>query len=166
LIELLVVIAIISLLSTVVMSNLARARQKSRDAKRTQDMRAIQTALELYYTTNNGYPTTGGAWRSECNVWGGLAPNNVIPGLVPNYLGRMPSAPTMNKTTSRDCYLYRSNITDYVLLDHNALPGEISYAAYPSFIDPTRDGGANPCLVDNTNIWSWKISSSAVSRCW
>ncbi len=63
LIELLVVIAIISLLSTTVMASLNQARQKSRDAKRITDMKAIQTALEMYYNDNSGYPNPG--WGVE-----------------------------------------------------------------------------------------------------
>jgi len=57
LIELLVVIAIIGLLSTLSVVALNSARQKSRDAKRVADVKQIQTALELYYNDNNGYPS-------------------------------------------------------------------------------------------------------------
>jgi type II secretion system protein G len=56
LIELLVVIAIIGLLASIVLIALNSARQKSRDAKRIGDLRQIQTALELYYNDNGGYP--------------------------------------------------------------------------------------------------------------
>jgi general secretion pathway protein G len=57
LIELLVVIAIIGLLSTLAVVALGSARTKARDAKRLGDLRQIQTALELYYTDKNAYPT-------------------------------------------------------------------------------------------------------------
>ena len=57
LIELLVVIAIIGLLSTLAVVALNNARQKSRDAKRVSDIKQVQTALELYYNDENGYPT-------------------------------------------------------------------------------------------------------------
>jgi type II secretion system protein G len=56
LIELLVVIAIIGLLSTLAVVALNSARQKSRDSKRVADIKQIQTALELYFADNNGYP--------------------------------------------------------------------------------------------------------------
>ncbi len=58
LIELLVVIAIIGILSSVVLASLNSGRQKSRDARRISDVKQIQTALELYYSTCNVYPTT------------------------------------------------------------------------------------------------------------
>ncbi len=56
LIELLVVIAIIGLLSSVVLASMNSARKKSRDARRQQDLKSMQVALELYFDTNGGYP--------------------------------------------------------------------------------------------------------------
>ncbi|PIZ93362.1 MAG: hypothetical protein CO029_01735 [Candidatus Magasanikbacteria bacterium CG_4_9_14_0_2_um_filter_41_10] len=58
LIELLVVIAIIGLLSTLAVVALGSARSKANDAKRLSDIKQVQTALELFYTDNNAYPTT------------------------------------------------------------------------------------------------------------
>jgi prepilin-type N-terminal cleavage/methylation domain-containing protein len=56
LIELLVVIAIIGILSTLAIVALGTARQRSRDAKRVSDMRAVYTALELYNNDVGSYP--------------------------------------------------------------------------------------------------------------
>ena len=58
LIELLVVIAIIGLLSSVVLSSLNSAREKSRDARRLSDIKQLQTALELIFddTSPPEYP--------------------------------------------------------------------------------------------------------------
>jgi prepilin-type N-terminal cleavage/methylation domain-containing protein len=53
LIELLVVIAIIALLSTMAVVSLSNARQKARDSRRQGDLKAIQTAVELYKTSND-----------------------------------------------------------------------------------------------------------------
>ena len=61
LIELLVVIAIIGLLSTLAVVALSSAREKARDSKRLSDLKQIQTALELYYTDSNAYPTAATA---------------------------------------------------------------------------------------------------------
>ncbi|PJE64819.1 MAG: hypothetical protein COU90_00960 [Candidatus Ryanbacteria bacterium CG10_big_fil_rev_8_21_14_0_10_43_42] len=63
LIELLVVIAIIGLLASVVLASLNTARMRSRDARRLADLRQLQTALELYFDSNNGYP------NDSCNGW-------------------------------------------------------------------------------------------------
>lgn len=57
LIELLVVIAIIALLSSIVIGSLSSARVRARDSARISQVRQIQYALELYYSTNGVYPT-------------------------------------------------------------------------------------------------------------
>jgi len=58
LIELLVVVAIIGLLASIVLASLTTARQKGRDARRLADLKEIQSALELYYSDHNVYPTS------------------------------------------------------------------------------------------------------------
>src|SRR4051812_5281078 len=74
LIELLVVIAIIALLSSVALIALMTARQKSRDTKRLSDMTQMNTALELYFTLNKGYP-------SATFVGSGI-PSDLIPSVL------------------------------------------------------------------------------------
>lgn len=91
LIELLVVIAIIGLLSTLAVVALSSARQKARDSKRLSDLKQVQTALELYYTDNNAYPTaastsTLGAGNFACLGSAGFGASGcagAIMGLVP-----------------------------------------------------------------------------------
>ena len=156
LIELLVVISIISLLATLAVTSLQNARIKSRMTRRAADLRQIRTALELYYDNNGGYPTAS-SWRSECNAWGGFTSDNVIPGLVPTYMGKFPTDPAMDKTGNRSCYIYYSNGTDYKVLDHDIADG--NYQNQPSLIDPYRDGGGYDCIVNGTGIWSWAIYS-------
>ncbi|HBH71636.1 MAG: hypothetical protein UU88_C0009G0011 [Parcubacteria group bacterium GW2011_GWC1_42_11] len=165
LIELLVVIAIIGILSSVVLSSLNSARQKARDAQRVSNLTQIRTALEMYYHDNGSYSNPGWAWRSECNAWGGFAANDVIPGLIPTYLPSFPSDPSMNKTDNTSCYLYLSNGTDYALIDYAIVDPGFSYVSKPTFIDPTRDSGSNPCVYEGGALWSWKVSSSG-GACW
>jgi type II secretory pathway pseudopilin PulG len=59
LIELLVVVAIISLLSSVVMAALNDARARARDARRIEDLRQINTALQLYLQDHAEAPDFG-----------------------------------------------------------------------------------------------------------
>ncbi len=60
LIELLVVISIIGLLSSVVVSNLATAKVKAKDARRQEDMHNILVAINLFYNTYGCLPKDGG----------------------------------------------------------------------------------------------------------
>lgn len=83
LIELLVVIAIIGMLSSVVLSSLNNARKKARDARRLADLKQLQTALELFYSDNAGYPES----TSQANV------TTALSDLTPSYIGEVPDDP-------------------------------------------------------------------------
>ncbi len=156
LIELLVVITIIAVLSAIGMTVYSSVQKSGRIAKRVEDLSAIKTALELYYLRNGAYPVAS-SWRSECTSWGGLASDQVIPGLVPEYMVVFPKDPQMNTAASTSCYLYTSSgtNTDYKLLDHNIT--EFSSADYQSqrnLVDPVR------------STWSWAVWSSSASISW
>jgi prepilin-type N-terminal cleavage/methylation domain-containing protein len=57
LIEILIVISIIGILASIVLVNLGGFRAKGRDARRIADLKTLQNTLELYYSSNNKYPT-------------------------------------------------------------------------------------------------------------
>jgi prepilin-type N-terminal cleavage/methylation domain-containing protein len=57
LIELLVVIAIIGILSSLILTSVNTAKQKSRDVERINDVKQIQIALEYYFDKYGVYPT-------------------------------------------------------------------------------------------------------------
>lgn len=150
LIELLVVVAIISLLSSVVMASLNGARSKGRDTKRIGDLKSLQTALELYRSSNTGYPSTGGSssWRGLCpnyngsGTWTNTGANGYIPGLAPTYISVLPQDP--KPVLPHGCYLYTSDGRDYMILAYFTVentpipasiyrplePGNPSYAVY------------------------------------
>ena len=100
LIELLVVIAIIGLLSTLAVVALGSARVKARDSKRLSDLKQLQTALELYYTDVNAYPSPfgqavdlGDATHACLNATGWHAGDQNDPCPSP-YMGLVPKDPS------------------------------------------------------------------------
>jgi prepilin-type N-terminal cleavage/methylation domain-containing protein len=108
LIELLVVISIIGLLSTLSIVALNTARARSRDARRTSDIKQIQTALEMFYNDSGFYPATG-------LVSGGTIATTGI-----TYMSAIPYAPTPadgSCTTASNTYAYlqTSSGASYVL---------------------------------------------------
>jgi len=91
LIELLVVIAIIGILTSVALASLNSARAKARDAKRSADIKQIQTALEMYYTDNGQYPP--GGWSvSNSNNWDTLKTS------LEKYIPTLPIDPNQDAT--------------------------------------------------------------------
>jgi prepilin-type N-terminal cleavage/methylation domain-containing protein len=120
-IELMVVISVIALLSSVILGNLNRARQKARDTKRMSDIVQMRLALELYSQDHSGtYPhntTIVGTNRVNLDyAWVASNPScyaytngsgNVImaDGLVSG--GYIPAIPLDPKSLgSGKCYMY------------------------------------------------------------
>ena len=116
LIELLIVVAIIGLLSTLAVVALGSARVKARDSKRLADLKQLQTALELYYTDNNAYPTVEGALGTgnfAClNSSGWQAAGCSSP-----YMGQVPTDPKTGSytyTVSSSSYSVSASLEDDV----------------------------------------------------
>jgi prepilin-type N-terminal cleavage/methylation domain-containing protein len=162
LIELLVVIAVVGVLASLVLVSLNSARVKSRDAKRKTDLTALQKAIELYYTTNNSYPTTGGVWFGATGGCGGnhgyTGATGYIPNLAPNYVGVLPRDP---KPSTGQCsgYVYRSDGNNYKLIsnvDGSGLGGPETFpSAGQPFYDPAGPGE------------SWMVTNNAqVTATW
>jgi prepilin-type N-terminal cleavage/methylation domain-containing protein len=92
LIELLAVIAIIGVISAVILSSLNTARMKGRDAKRKQDIHQIQLALELYFTANGQYPSSGWYHSNDPTLWGPLQT------MLAPYISSLPHDPKEDPT--------------------------------------------------------------------
>lgn len=87
LIELLTVIAIIGILMGFLTVNFIGVRQRSRDAQRKSDLRQIQSALELYRSDNDAYPTEL-ATSVDC-----VSPGTQFTGGGTLYMQRIPCDP-------------------------------------------------------------------------
>lgn len=171
LVELLVVITIIAILATIGLVMYENAQKQARIAKRIEDLKAIQTALEIYYSVNKTYPVvtlgTDTVYRSECTGWGGYASDQVIPNptgypsFIPTYMAAFPSDPQSNGI-NRSCYIYRSNGTDYKIMDYNIAEfSQSDYLSQPNLIDTRFDGGSINCVYEpGYTIIAWSLRSS------
>ncbi|MBI2011635.1 type II secretion system protein [Candidatus Daviesbacteria bacterium] len=89
LVELIVTITIIAVLSAVALTTYSSAQTKARDHRRKQDIKSIQTALELYYSVNKKYPSSTGWYLSDnTSTW--------LPGLDTTYINQVPNDPKKN----------------------------------------------------------------------
>lgn len=108
LIELLVVIAIIGLLSTLAVVSLNSARSKARDARRTSDVRQVQTALEMYYNDAGNYPVEAAAVNlGKANETTLSSSGFSGTAVGTTYMAQVPDDPQ----SSTENYIYRTGAT-------------------------------------------------------
>lgn len=100
-VELLVVVLIIGVLAGIILQvmNPAGVRGKAKDSQKAADLGKIQTSLELYFSDNRNYPTSGCIQLTGSNALKTALTSN-------NYINDMPDDSN---------YRYRSNGSDYVL---------------------------------------------------
>ncbi len=162
LIELLVVIGIIGMLSSVLLSNINVVRARGRDLVRIQNIKTLQTALEIYYTDYGHYPETFSGAIGNLETLGECFdnPTDYIPELVPTYISQLPSDPLLDCDGVTHSWTYASNGTDYKLVTH------VEGSAFSSsFNDPAWDDGEDPCILDGSTRFhygGWTYGA----RCW
>ena len=129
LIELLVVIAIIGTLSSIVIASVNQARARGRDAKRMLDLKQVQIALALYYSTVGSYPSCDAFSVWNTTNWGWPitqpTPSCLYSALVPTYIPKLPVDPKNVETPpgnylgdnapADQAYVYSSNGVNYTL---------------------------------------------------
>ena len=164
LVELLVVISIITILATIGLATYGAAQKQARISKRIKDLAAIQTALELYHSTNKAYPCSGTCAspvaRSECGVTG-VPSDQVVPGLIPKYMVVFPSDPSMDTANNKSCYKYMSDGIDYKVQDFDVAEMSVSdYKSQQNLVDPARDGGINCSKIETGGtVTAWAVYS-------
>lgn len=138
LIELLVGISIIGILSAVIAVNSIDSGKQSRDIDRQADLRAMQSAIELYKNKYGRYPAqcAGGSdgWSGQqgtdfaCSVAGDT---QYIVGLAPEFISVLPIDP--KKGSGQYGYVYRTNAngTVYKLMAMNSVEGESVSNTHP-----------------------------------
>ena len=108
-VELLVVVTIIAVLTAVGAVSYGSTAKKSRDAKRTSDIEAIRTALELYRSDEGEYPVLT-VNASTCIT------SSSIASATETYLEKVPTDPiNTTRSTVLYCYKYSGNATSYTL---------------------------------------------------
>lgn len=117
LIEILVVIAIIGIILSILTVNFNEARKKSRDKARQSDLKSLQLAIEAYRAQNGEYPAAGcgaggNVWVTPGQVSGGfdVSCSTYIAGLAPDYIGALPTDPSMENETGKG-FMYRTDNT-------------------------------------------------------
>jgi prepilin-type N-terminal cleavage/methylation domain-containing protein len=100
LIELLVVVGIIAVLAATVMAGLNYVRANARNAKRQADVRTIQKAFALYFTTTPSFPAGTNVCLRDTDAISVILKNA-------NAIKTVPPDPTCPATTTC-CYLYNS----------------------------------------------------------
>lgn len=94
LIEVMVVVAILAILAAVIVPRVMDEPAKARSAKVKQDLRAIESALDLYKLDNYRYPTTDQGLEALVNPpSSGPEPKNYKDG---GYLRKLPEDPWGN----------------------------------------------------------------------
>jgi prepilin-type N-terminal cleavage/methylation domain-containing protein len=161
LIELLVVMSILSLMASITSASMNGTRASARDSHRLQNLVQLRTALELYHAINGQYPMTYQPGAPivrfmECGVIVGQPnhPNDYIPGIVPNYVAKLPSDPKLDCMGPTHSWSYASDGRQYKLSTHPE-----TRKTDRVFTDPSVDGGPNDCLVDgplqyHISVWS------------
>lgn len=99
-VELLIVIVVIAILAAISVVAYTGVQARARDSQRVQDIKAITTALEMYYLDNGGYPGGSCTAGEGCAINSGWSNTNdgswanLESVLVPDYISALPSDPS------------------------------------------------------------------------
>ena len=143
LIEVLVVIAIISVLAGAIAINSADSNKQARDEKRQADLRALQSALEMYKNKHGRYPEqcasggSSGGWSGQPGTDFACSDgtNSYILGftgrMFAEFMPKLPLDPKLNGTNSG--YVYRTNTTGtvYKLMAMNTVEADVLTYTHP-----------------------------------
>jgi prepilin-type N-terminal cleavage/methylation domain-containing protein len=148
LVELMVSIAIVAIVSAVGVVVYSSAQKSGRVSKRSQDLKAIQSALEVYKSANGGYPVVA--------AWGCVG--TALAALAPGYMPVIPADPLdAGNAAGANCYQYRGTANEYKVRTNATIAAAASgpemsttqFQSQPNLIDPMLDGAAD-CTVTAT----------------
>lgn len=136
LMELMIVLLILVTIAGIAVPRFSSVSDRSNDARRISDMVAVEKALEMYKADHGTYPKVK-SWQGDAPNYGGHGydKNGYIPGLVPDYIQRLPRDPDPEYPDGSKGYLYRSNGQDFKFIAHKT---PTSFPKDHRFYDPKR----------------------------
>ncbi len=148
LIELLVAISIVAILGTVGLVVYSSAQKGARISKRAEDLKSIQTAIELFKQSTGKYPVQSASFACVASLSG-------VNALAPSYMPSIPQDPLDLTPTGANCYQYQSdaNGNEYKVKTSASLANtEMNWSNFntqPNLLDPAHDANTgNGCTVD------------------
>ena len=120
-VELLIVIVVIGILAAITIVAFNGIQTKARDTSRINDLKVIQKAVEAYNAINGSYPigsSGSGAWSGYCPSFGNAT--TYIIGVDQVISSPLPLEKKFSPSTNQ-CYVYRSNGTDYIALAYRTM---------------------------------------------
>jgi prepilin-type N-terminal cleavage/methylation domain-containing protein len=148
--ELMVVAAIIALLTSLILTNLGNSKAKARDAERVQEMKTLQTALELYQL-EFGYPNPGDDGIARNHVSNGEnSLTEIMQGLTDEgFLAEIPTPPT-GSAYPNEFYYYQTTGEggDYSCQGNSLAQRDTPYILYFVAELPQK----LPKLIDNSSL--------------
>jgi prepilin-type N-terminal cleavage/methylation domain-containing protein len=149
-VEIMVVVTVMSILAGVIVVASLDSGKQSRDTERQADLRALQTAVELYKLKNGRYPEgcngpssatvlDQNSWSGQigtnfvCNLNNGIYASYVgtgeyIIGLAPEFIPTLPTDPKLSSTTPTNSgYVYAVNLdgTVFKIMALNTVETEV-----------------------------------------
>ncbi len=142
-VEIMVVIAVVSIVAGTILITSQTSGQKSRDAERKADLKALQAAVELYKLKYGRYPegcNDNGSWDG---VWSGelgttyactngsaeyikndLSATTEEENFSPQFIPRLPADPKLNGSGSGYVYATNPDGTSYKIMAFNTVESE------------------------------------------
>lgn len=111
-VELLIVIVVIAILAAISIVAYNGIQERARYSSMQSDIASIDKAIQLFYVDKGYYPYTGTAGG---NTTAGSTGAMNIPGLIPDYIQKIPPIPNDGKN-GYYAYVWSANGADYKLL--------------------------------------------------
>ena len=110
-IELIVVIAVIGILATIIIILVSSARTRGRDARRERDAHEIRTALGLYASDHDDYPTSNNPYpitiTGQDDISQALVSSKNISVMPTDPNGQPPNVYTYTAENNGNSYVFR-----------------------------------------------------------